>query len=238
MAGTEPRREGREVQLQAHVAAPLRVQDVVAPGGRVRHGGGALGDAEPGAHAGPHGVPVRGAEGVVAGTAGLRDQPVVAEGPAQQRGARRVRGEQHVPAGDVVRRGEHGRRARLVAGDPLQRRPVPGLQVQAAGRLAPVGRQVLVGDDDVGALQHRRGGRAAGRRGAHAGGEAVLVARRGQPDVLGAVAAREQRLVQGPGAVAVPPVEAVVDDPHRRPPSVRGRLRAGVLPVPGPSSWR
>ena len=142
------------------------------------------------------------AQQVVARQPGLVDRPGEAERLAQPLGGHRVGREQQVPAGDVLLEvGQPAlRRPQDVVVDPLEHRAVPGLQVGRPRPLLPVQRDVVVGDDDVGALERGDALRAAELDRVDVGREACPQVRRGQPGVRrargGAVGSlREQGLV-------------------------------------------
>ena len=202
---------------------------VVAPGGGVQDGRHAVGDAEFGAHPGPHLVAVRPAEDVVARVAGLADRPPVAEGVAEPLGAVRVGREQDVPAGDVPVGLEQPplRGVRDVVVDPLQRGAVPGLQVGGAGLLGPVQGDAVVADHQVGGLErgHRLG--RAEQDGLDAGREGVLRLGRADPAVpVHRPAAGEQLVVDRAGVVGE---QSAVDEPG----DVHGRVRGRPRPRRG-----
>ena len=143
------------LQVQAHVEpvpAAVGVHLVVPPGGRVQHDPFPVGQPEPVPDPRGHVRRVGPAQQVVARVAVLADLPVVPERAAHDRGAERVRREQQVPLRDVpgqvveVRRPADELRVGDVEADPLQRRAVPGLQVDLAVALAERGLHVVVGD--------------------------------------------------------------------------------------------
>src|ERR1035437_9242576 len=134
---------------------------VVAPGGRVEHHPLASGQAQPAPYPRRDGTGVVTGEHVVAWVTGLPDLALELESLPHDGRAERVRGEQRVPLGHVVRPlGEVAPAAgelRLldVEPDPLQRRAVPGLQVHLPVALAVEVVHVVVGYHVSGAGQRR-----------------------------------------------------------------------------------
>ena len=119
--------------------------------------GGEIQQLAPYAGADRRGVGAR--EDVVARVPGLEDLALVAEGPPQQRGGRGAGRDEQIPAVDVTLEALEPalRRPQHVPVNALERRAVPGLQIDGFRCLDPLRVGVGVGHDEVGGLERPAG---------------------------------------------------------------------------------